>query len=164
MHRFERYHFWAGDKCYTYPPYHKRSFRSKVFNSLLSLFLEEKRKLPDGIIPYGGSTWWVISRACAEYLNDFINSPAGRRLINYFRYTRHSDEIFFQTVILNSPLRDTVINDNLRFIDFSRKDLHPEILTKDDVSRLADSRKLFGRKFDSEIDADILDMIDEATG
>jgi hypothetical protein len=38
---------------------------------------------------------------------------------------------------------------------------HPNILTTDNFDDIASSECLFGRKFDMQIDAKILDMIDE---
>ena len=61
-------------------------------------------------------------------------------------------------------LSDIVCND-LRYVDWTKpvKPL-PAILKKEDFSAIISSNQLFGRKFDSTIDSEILDMIDEHTG
>jgi hypothetical protein len=70
------------------------------------------------------------------------------------------DELFFQTIVLHSPFADTVVNDNLRYIDWSRRPA-PAILHAQDFPSLIGSGKLFARKFDANVDARILDMLDE---
>jgi hypothetical protein len=62
---------------------------------------------------------------------------------------------------MNSPLRDTVFNDNLRYIAWTTKgSSHPALLTIEDKDSLLASSKLFARKFDTELDEQILDIID----
>jgi hypothetical protein len=62
-------------------------------------------------------------------------------------------------VVMNSDLAGTVVNDNLRYIDWSR-DRRPAVLGIEDLERLRTSTKLFGRKFDVGRDSAILDAID----
>lgn len=53
------------------------------------------------------------------------------------------------------------MNDDLRFINWKDVDAgSPAVLVKNDFESLASSSKLFARKFDMNIDAEILDMID----
>ena len=61
------------------------------------------------------------------------------------------DELFFQTLIMNSTLRDSVVNDNLRYLDWSREPA-PAVLGVGDVDRMLGSDKLFARKFDETVD------------
>jgi hypothetical protein len=83
-------------------------------------------------------------------------------LVRFFKYVDVPDEIFFQTVLLNSPYRDIIVNDNLRHIDWKDPTAgSPAVLTRSDFPALAESPKLFARKFDVRVDAGILDMIDE---
>ncbi|NJN99140.1 MAG: hypothetical protein HC875_36125 [Anaerolineales bacterium] len=72
------------------------------------------------------------------------------------------DELFFQTVLLNSPLRDTIVNDDLKHIQWSTPtSAHPDIFSKEDFEKLNRSPKLFARKFDTKHDTVILDLIDQ---
>jgi hypothetical protein len=54
-----------------------------------------------------------------------------------------------------------MVNDNLRFIDFSENKSEPKTFTIEDAERLIKSGKLFGRKFNASIDSKILDYLDE---
>ncbi|NGY93813.1 beta-1,6-N-acetylglucosaminyltransferase [Bacillus megaterium] len=39
-------------------------------------------------------------------------------IYNYFKYVLIPDEIFFQTILLNSKFKDEIINDNLTYINW----------------------------------------------
>jgi hypothetical protein len=120
-----------------------------------------KRKFPEGFTPYRGSAYWCFPKDCVDYIYNFLNTNQGKEFANYFKYVDGPDEMFFQTLILNSPLKDRVINDNLFFIDFENPNpTRPRVFEKCDFERLANSPKLFGRKFDATRDAEILDLLD----
>lgn len=115
------------------------------------------RRFPTGLRPYGGGAYWCLSRECIEYVADFV----ARRpdVVSFFRHVDIPDEIFFQTILLNSELRDTIVNDNLRYIDWTRG-RRPAILEVRDLEALRASPKLFARKFDVDQDEMVLDLID----
>src|SRR5579862_7450988 len=71
--------------------------------SLRSRFLHIpiRRSLPGRMKPYGGSQWWCLSRACVEYLLHFIDDNP--RVVEYFRHAFIPDELFFHTLVSNSP-------------------------------------------------------------
>jgi len=158
LDRFENWHIRLFDKHYRIPGAGKAN--SKVKSNIQHLLLRfvPKRKFVVGFKPFGGSTYWCLTKECAEFMNDFIRDNP--RFVNYFKYVGLPDEIFFQTIILNSPFRDSVINDDLRCTDWSAGGPHPRIWRKEDIEVLKDSKGLIARKFDSEVDSEILDLID----
>jgi hypothetical protein len=79
--------------------------------------------------------------------------------VRFFGHVLIPDELFFQTIIMNSELRGSIENDNLRFLDWSR-DPRPAVLVQKDLPALLSSHKLFARKFDERIDSSILDLLD----
>jgi hypothetical protein len=117
-----------------------------------------RRKFPQRLRPYGGGAYWCLSRESLEYVRSFVASRPD--FVKFFEHVDIPDEIFFQTIVLNSPYRERVVNDNLRHIDWTRGRT-PAILTTADFDELARSPKLFARKFDAGVDAKILDLIDE---
>jgi hypothetical protein len=121
------------------------------------LRLPLKRSFPKGLRPYGGGAYWCLSRECIEYVSSFVGERPD--VLSFFRHVDIPDEIFFQTVIMNSELADTVVNDNLRYIDWTRG-RRPAILETRDFEALARSPKLFARKFDVEHDEQIMELID----
>jgi hypothetical protein len=116
-----------------------------------------RRRFPAGLRPYGGGAYWCLSRACIEYVARFVAERPD--VVEFFESVDIPDELFFQTVVLNSELGDTVVNDNLRYIDWTRG-RRPAILGAADFTALRNSQKLFARKFDVQQDEAVLDLID----
>ncbi|GGX82254.1 hypothetical protein GJV26_06245 [Massilia dura] len=135
------------------------------------------RKFIDGMQPYRGSTSWCISQPIARHIVDFTHEPRNRGFIDFFRSVSCSDEIFFQTIVLNSPHASTLNlfdvdghrppgemkNENkasLHYIDWNPEREDPAILVDRDFDQLYASGKLFARKFDHRRSASLLDKID----
>lgn len=159
LERVEYWHFHLFGRVLRFPA--KRRFRYRIFSllwSILIFFFPIKRKFPTGFKPFGGSAFWCLSRDGADYLVRFVEQ--NRAYVNFFRRVLIPDEIFFQTILLNTPLKNRVINDNLRYIRWVGSSSHPEILRTDDFEEIARSPELFARKFDATVDACVLDMID----
>ena len=123
----------------------------------LHLALPARRRIPGGLTPWGGSPYWCLAHDAADYVHRFVG--ANPDFVSFFQHVWIPDEIFFQTILLNSPLRDDVVNDNLRYIDWSRLPA-PAILGADDYEAIVGSTALFARKFDPTLDAAVLDMLD----
>ena len=99
-----------------------------------------------------GSQWVSISSPFAKYLVDneiFI--------LKRFKGVICPDEIFIQTMLFNSPFAGTVVNDNLRKIDWKMGT--PYIWHTGDFEELKNSGALFARKFSSDADREIIDKI-----
>lgn len=121
--------------------------------------LPVKRQFPVGYQPFGGSSYWCLPRECIEHIDALTRRD--RRLVRFFRFVDVPDEMFFQTVLLNSPFAPRAVNDNLRYIDWKDPNAgSPGILDNGDFEKLAASPKLFARKFDESVDAHVLDRID----
>lgn len=123
----------------------------------LAKILPMRRIFPGDFRIYGGSAYWCLSRESAEYIYNFVQQNDA--FVNFFKNVKIAEEIFFQTVLLNSPLRDRLVNDNLRYIIWS-KSRHPENLCDQDFENLIKSNKLFARKFDMTVNPGLVDMID----
>jgi hypothetical protein len=147
LSRFTMYSF--GD--YKFP---LRFKIQQLFNSFLP-----GKKLPMGLDPYGRSQWFTITPACAKYAIDYIREHASIR--RFFRMTWSADELIFQTVLINSPLKDSVVNDHLRFIKFLKGSSSPVTLTVKDADSLINSGKFYARKFNSATDSEILNLLDK---
>ena len=83
--------------------------------------------------------------------------------VRFFEHVFVPDELFFQTIIMNSALRDTVVNDNLRYVDWTREPA-PAVSTRDDLTALLELGQLFARKFDETVDREVLDALDRHLG
>jgi Core-2/I-Branching enzyme len=123
----------------------------------LHLALPLRRRLPLGLRPWGGGAYWCLGRDVVEYVHEFVH--AHPEYVRFFKHVLVPDELFFQTIVMNSPLDDRVENENLRYLDWSREPA-PAILDQRDLPALLSSPKLFARKFDERIDSSILDRLD----
>lgn len=127
---------------------------------VLSYCLPKKRRPLKGYKPTAGSAYWVLSRTCAQYVDDFVKT--NRSFVRYFKRVCCPDEVFFQTVLINSHLSEEIVSSNLRYIDWSMSGAHPAILTAVDLGALVNSPALFARKFDVDVDETILQLVDES--
>lgn len=115
------------------------------------------RRLPGDLEPWGGGPYWCLSRQVTDHVDAYVR--AHPELIRFFEHAWIPDELFFQTIVLNSPLGETVVNDNLRYTDWSRNPA-PAMLGRDDLDEMLSSGKLFARKFDETVDVGVLDLLD----
>lgn len=123
----------------------------------LHLALPLRRRLPGGLAPWGGSAYWCLSRRLVHFVHEYLREHPD--YVRFFEHVFVPDELFFQTIIMNSELRDTVEDDDLRYLDWTRRPA-PAILTRADLPVLLASPALFARKFDETVDASVLDALD----
>lgn len=150
---------WAADHRYQY--FHRTGQASPVqrlacaaANRLLRA-LGRTRRLPDGMRPYGGSSWWALSRACVVDLLARLRREPG--LLRFFRSVDCPDELFFQTLVMNSGFAGRVLGENFRYVQWpARGARNPEVLDEGDYERIAASRAHFCRKIDSRASARLL--------
>jgi len=117
------------------------------------------REFPRGFRLFGGTSYWCLSSESVEYIHRFITRNP--KFVNFFKYVDIPDELFFQTILMNSALSASIVNDDLRYIEW--RDLSsgsPAVLGRQDFDKIAASSKLFARKFDMGVDSEILDLID----
>jgi hypothetical protein len=123
---------------------------------LTKLFLPFSKKLAC----FSGSQWFCANRKAAEYIINFHSQKNPVTL--YYEKLKYTDESYFQTILANAPdLR--LKNDRRRYIDWSTGGPHPKILLMEDLSNLLVSSAHFARKFDIDIDSNILDELDRIT-
>lgn len=124
----------------------------------LNRMLPRARPFLEGFKPFGGGAFWWLARSHAEYALSYLRAnPSYSR---YFRHVSIPDEMFFQTLLLNSPVAAQIVNDDLRYVDWKVGGSHPRTLGREDLTRLIGSGRLVARKFDESADSVVLDMID----
>ncbi|MFI5124748.1 MAG: beta-1,6-N-acetylglucosaminyltransferase, partial [Chitinophagales bacterium] len=118
------------------------------------------RKFPLPYALYGGprAMCMTLGADCAKYIVHFMDS--NKPLQRFIRLTWGPDEFLVPTLIMNSAFRETVVNNNFYYIDWSKGGVNPKTLTTEDYNMLVASDKLLARKFDMAEDAGILDMLD----
>ena len=121
------------------------------------LMLQEKigidRISDDSEKIYYGSQWFSITDSCAKY----ILSQVERINTLFAKCTFCTDEMFMQTILMNSYYKNKVTKRNYRLIDFERG--YPYVWKESDIDEIKKTDNLFARKFDSDVDEKVVDKV-----
>lgn len=145
----------------------------KVYYKISKMF--PRKNLP--VQFYQGSAYWTISRSAALQVMDFLKTPKGREVTKIFRSAPMPDEMWMQSVLLNTPARESVEawatdgqlapgtkhsenHANHHYIDWSGMGAHPEVLTEKDLPVILESGKWFTRKVEPHASAQLIDALD----
>lgn len=109
---------------------------------------------------YHGSSWWCIPYDYAKKIYDIVCTD--KKITKFFSHSINPDESMFQTLIMQVA-KDKEISSNLLYVDWSTMKSSPKILTIDDKEQILSIGEdiLIARKFDIEINSEILDIIDK---
>lgn len=83
-----------------------------------------------GLTPYGGHSWWALSREACNYMLDFADENP--RIVNFFKHTHLTDESFFQTILGNSPFRSK-IQRSITYANWEVGGPHPSLISEKDL-------------------------------
>ena len=124
--------------------------------TLQHLTIPARRRIPGNLHLYFGASYWYLHRSCLEeihrYVVDHPEYPA------FFKHVLIPDECFFQTLLMNSPLANTIHPHTLTYVVW--RPPWPGILTVNDLPALREGNCLLARKFSPAIDAAVLDVLD----
>jgi hypothetical protein len=108
---------------------------------------------------YKASAWFTLSRRALDAVTDFVATHPS--YVAYYRRTIIPDESFIQTIVLNDKSL-AVFDDNLVYFAWSDASSgSPDVLTVKDLPAMLASGKYLARKFDLNIDAEVLDRLDD---
>jgi len=108
---------------------------------------------------YKGAEWFCISKSLKHYILDYLEQ--NEWYTEAFKNSHCGDEVFFQTIVMNSHYREKVFRINsgfddnamaLRYIDWHTGPEYPKILTEKDLRNISDDKLIFGRKFHEKTD------------
>ncbi|KAA8532598.1 hypothetical protein F0562_032586 [Nyssa sinensis] len=128
--------------------------RTQIFHAT------EKRAIPDAFKVFTGSPWVVLSRSFLEFcIFGWDNLP--RTLLMYFNNVMFSQEVYFHSVICNSPeFKNTTVNSDLRYMIWdSPPKMEPHFLNTSDYDQMVLSGAAFARQFQKN--DPVLNMVDE---
>ncbi|XP_061837486.1 xylosyltransferase 1-like isoform X2 [Nerophis lumbriciformis] len=132
------------------------------------------RKIPEGIAVDGGSDWFLLSRALVDYVVTSEDELVGATK-RFYAYTLLPAESFFHTVLENSALCHTMVDNNLRLTNWNRKlgckcqykhivdwcGCSPNDFNTADLPRFQASRPtFFARKFEASVSQDVINQLD----
>lgn len=154
---FKYYHF-LQKKLYIVNRDHRFSWY-KVLNKIIlcGQKLIGIDRCKDGIVIKKGANWFSIPSDAAEYVIE-----KEKWIKDRFDKTRSGDELFLQTLFFNSDYINRLFRFNeddgyescLRYIDWNRGT--PYVFRSNDYDELLNSNMLFARKFDWNIDKEII--------
>lgn len=136
-----------------------RGKRSRNFLLHVQQRLGLERRIPADFPPlYGGSMSWSLTRELMLHvLAELDRAPA---FLRRFKFTYCPDEIALQTLIMNSPFATRVENNNLRYIDWTRKkNAQPYVLDLDNWDAMTGSGMLFARKIDRPFSDELIERL-----
>ncbi len=149
---------WPAD--FRYERYHLNDWtiKGRYFTERMINYFMPKRKYFDGkLIPYGRSAWFTATTDFIDYsLAYFDKNP------DYLRFLKTvwcPDELVFSSLIMGSPFKAQLAANNLRHIDWSEGKANPKIFTLGDFEDIINSKKYLARKFDSQVDGQIIDKL-----
>ncbi len=148
----------------------QRQARPDTMNRINNRFVEENGRMiatgiahsyPAGDTPFIGTQWKAVTRGFCQFV---CHDPRVERFKTFYRNSFIADEGFFQSAIMNTEGHGTIINDDLRMIDWVPDGdikLRPRIFAVEDLAQLQESSSLFARKFDAHEDAEILALLEQ---
>jgi hypothetical protein len=139
---------------HTASPLFRKSKLFRYYALFLSLISSKTKKALAPYKIYFGSQWFTISDNAVKYIFDFLQKQPN--FLKEFETSTCGDEHFFQTILLNSDFRHKIYPDNLRFIKFDNRVNSPDVLTLDNYRELIESSRFIARKFDIQVDAEII--------
>ncbi len=107
---------------------------------------------------YGGLVYWSLPTEAVRYILDFNKKHPS--YLRRFRFTYCSEEIYFQTIIMNSPFKEKVNKNNLRFMVWEKRNgNNPANLDDRDYDNILASESLFARKFEFPVSQGLYDNL-----
>ena len=119
--------------------------------------------LPKRVAPferqYAGSQFWAFSERTFYTVLNYIHEHKAA-LEGYYKYTSSPDEIYFHSVLMDLVAKDSTIKlkDPITYVNYFRKN---NVFITEDFDKITSAKgKLFARKFDTDIDIEILNKLD----
>lgn len=119
--------------------------------------------LPKRVAPferqYAGSQFWAFSERTFYAVLHYIREHKAT-LEEYYKYTSSPDEIYFHSVLMDLVAKDSTIKlkEQITYVNYFRKN---NVFVTEDFDKLTSAKgKLFARKFDTEVDIEILNKLD----
>lgn len=129
------------------------NMKEKILGKPINKYYSKLPKL------YKGCNWFTISGELNNYIIKYLKENI--EFENGFKNALCSDEIIFQTIVMNSKYKDKIYklgtdyDDThmaLRYIDWKSGPEYPKVLDEKDFSKMGEKDFIFGRKFNEELD------------
>ncbi len=109
---------------------------------------------------FGGEGMWTLSYSCLKYIIDYTDKHPD--FLRRFKWSFCAEEIYFQTIIMNSVFKANVANNNLRYIEWKKRNgNNPANLDETDYDNIINSDAIFARKFEYPVSEILMNKIEE---
>lgn len=98
-----------------------------------------------------------LTHDAVSYILEYTNNHP--EYLKRFRFTHCADEIYFQSILLNASFSKHCENNTLRYFNWSKGPEFPRTLRMDDLNDIIQSDALFARKFDEQVDSEIISEV-----
>ena len=132
-----------------------------------------------GLALYHGAQWWALTGGCVRHIIEYVATHPG--YADFHRHTLAPDEIFFHSLVKDSPFSARLSHDFERassprefaatndhgchYIDWNApQQALPKVLTLEDLPALQRSPALFARKFDESRSQELLQALGRVVG
>lgn len=123
---------------------------------LLQKYTHTERRLPP--YPLFGSS--VYSSLHHDFVEWMLDSDLAKSLLHNLKNSVCAEEVFFQTVIMNSPFKQKVkAEETLRYVDW-HSNPRPKFLDTNDFEKIKNSGSLFCRKVDSQLSRGLISLLE----
>lgn len=148
---------------YTLETVGKINFLRKSGRIKLLLNVLRKRKFPSYLKPFGGSVYFALPIKTVEDIIKFVDTHPD--YLKYHQFTLSADEIFFHSIIGYLNAKENIkIKPSLTYVNWRKKNGPPPLTFElEDYEELktASNYFLFARKFNINLDQEILDKCDD---
>ncbi|SFF11001.1 beta-1,6-N-acetylglucosaminyltransferase [Thermophagus xiamenensis] len=124
--------------------FNKNTVRNLIFRGFTKVL--GKRNVP--FTPYWGRVWWILYRDHVHYI--IKNMTNKNKIYNHMKFTLLPEEIFFASILAESPHRKSIVSKRTTFADYSGP--HPRLIEHSEIKSLVKSDFFFARKFEENSD------------
>lgn len=122
------------------------------------------RRPYNNYIVYKGMLYVSLTKGFVEYTLNFFDSIEGKKFLKWLKWCFIPEEFLFQTIIMNSPYKDTVCNNNYRYALWEKKHgAQPGILDIEDYQNIIESKAFFARKMSLDFSRDLIERFYKET-
>lgn len=150
---------WSIDMLKYYFIFLDRGRKNKLFRFLSGIFLTlqikmnfSRKMVIDEVLK--GANWFSLTQETIGYI-----LKRKKDIKKMFNYSNCADELFVPTILNGSKYFENLAPHNMRYIKWIEGKKNPEILTEQDYKKMIESEFLFARKFNYDVDKNVVDKI-----
>lgn len=150
-------YYWIGNQWFDFRT-HKMTLTKKLLK--IQRKMHFSRNMDAWPQWYGGLSYFSVPHDAAES----IATLPWRKVRRRTRFTHIAEEVFLQTMLVNTFPPERLVNNPLRYTVWEGGASGPKVLTEDSFDSIVESGHYFARKFDPVVSAVLMERIDKHCG